>query len=317
MHKTFILPYLNIPLHIKHSLLFLFFLSKLLPAQDLLVNENHLGFNAGVCLGFGTHFQRLGLNLNFYYLNDHVQVNTELRAYYNFRSLGPRGRYSELVVSEGLVYAYGNKRNFFNPFLSSVSNQTTYEHSVGYSYNVYLNKRNTSQFTGLLALQFRDIRFVTENDLLARPMHDRFRTAALLLQYQYQDLYQAGLNCTLWTGKMGFKTVNDRFPNNCYMDTVPGVYPNSSHGLLSLQFNYHPGYSQNLQASAGVDAEQVRNTVQNKFIHDLPFLPKKWNKNCHIPMIDSEGKQYLYLENQKIRKPKLFLNLYSNAGLFY
>lgn len=101
------------------------------------------------------------------------------------------------------------------------------------------------------------------------------------------------------------------------MDTVPGVYPNSSHGLLSLQVNYHAGYSQNLQANAGVDAEQVRNVVQNKIIHDLPFLPKRWNKNCHIPMIDSEGKQYLYQENQKIRRPKVLLNVFGNPGLFY
>lgn len=298
-------------------ILFLFSGLCRLSAQDLVLQEQGFGFNGGLCIAFGTHFQRLGLTLNFFYLNDQFQANTEVRAYYNFRTLGPARAHPELVLSQGLVYAYGKKRDFFNPFLTSVSNQSGYEHAFGYSYNLYLNRKKTTQVTGLVAIQVRDFRFITENDLLARPMHDRFRTAAVLLQYQYEDQFQAAINCALWTGKMGFKQENTAFPRGCYMDTVPGVYPNSSHGLLSLQVNYHAGYSQNLQANAGVDAEHVRNVVQNKIIHDLPFLPKRWNKNCHIPMIDSEGKQYLYLENQKIRRPKVLLNVFGNPGLFY
>jgi len=59
--------------------------------------------------------------------------------------------------------------------------------------------------------------------------------------------------------------------------------------------------------------------LQNKFIHDMRFIPKKWNrsKNCHIPMIDDKGAQYLYKEGQEVRKPKMYLNLFSNANVFY
>ena len=105
----------------------------------------------------------------------------------------------------------------------------------------------------------------------------------------------------------------------CYMDTVRGVYTQYSHGLLSAQVKYNLGYSQNVQLNAGVDAEQVRNAVQNKVIHDMPFIPRKWNKakNCYIPMLDSEGGQYLYRPGQRIKPPRLYLNLFSNASVFY
>ena len=103
------------------------------------------------------------------------------------------------------------------------------------------------------------------------------------------------------------------------MDTVGGTYTNLSHGLLSAQFKWNVAYSQIVQANAGIDAEQVRDVVQNKLIHDMKFIPKKWqkNKNCHIPMLDDKGEPYLYKEGQKIKPARVYFNLFSNAGLFY
>ena len=51
----------------------------------------------------------------------------------------------------------------------------------------------------------------------------------------------------------------------------------------------------------------------------MKFVPKKLNKakNCHIPMIDENGEQFLFIEEQKIRKPKWYVNLFSNPALFY
>jgi hypothetical protein len=34
-------------------------------------------------------------------------------------------------------------------------------------------------------------------------------------------------------------------------------------------------------------------------------------------MLDEKGNPYLYAEDQKIRKAKLFLNAFSNANVFY
>ncbi len=299
----------------------LFFLLPFIsPGQDLLIDRQHLGFTVGANVAFGTHFQRFGFNANFFYVSGQFQANTQLRAYLSFKNLGPGFIYPELVASQGVLVAYGAKQSFFNPFLSSVSNQTGYSSSVAYSYNAYFNAKKTTQQTGIVALQFNAISFIAENDILARTYYDRFRTGAFLLQYQFEDKYQAALNCTLWTGKMG-RTISDSTGGHwpCYMDTVRGVYAGQSHGLLSAQFKYNIGLAQNLQANVGIDAEQVRNAVQNKLIHDLVFIPRRWVKpgNCHMPMIDSEGGQYLHKPGQRIRPIKPYWNVFSNANVFY
>jgi hypothetical protein len=296
-------------------------LPALSPAQELISYSNNYGFNISLNVAFGTHFQRLGLNLNFYYTNTHFQANSELRAYFSFKNLGPRFINPELVLAQGLVFAYGKTDQVFNPFLNSVSNQTGYSNSVAYSYNAYFNKRKTTQQTGIVAFQFDKIAVITENDILARTMLDRFRTAAFLIHYQYEDKFQAAINCSMWTGSMGNRTSSERpeFYSGCYMDTTHGQYANTSHGLLSAQIKYNVAYSQNAQLNCGVDAEQIRNAVQNRFIHDMPLIPKKWKqaKNCHIPMLDKNGNQYLYKPDQKIRNPKVYLNVFSNANVFY
>lgn len=290
-------------------------------AQEFPIKTDHLGFSAGLNFAFGTHFQRLGVNLNFYYVQDHVQANSEVRAYFNFKGLGPKLRYPELILAQGILFSAGAKKNFFNPFISSVSNQTDYENSLAYSYNAYFNKIKTTQQTGIIAIQVNNFSIITENDILARQTLDRFRTAAALVQYQYKDQFQVALNCSMWTGSMGNRRATSRpeFKSGCYMDTLGAIYGNTSHGLLSAQIKYNLGYSQNAQLNVGLDAEQVRNAVQNKFIHDMGFIPKKWTKvrNCHIPMLDRTNNAYLYREDQKIRKAKIYLNAFTNANVFY
>lgn len=290
-------------------------------SQEAVYQSKNIGFNIGANFAFGTHFQRFGLNFNLFYTNTFIQTNSEARMYFSFKNLGPKFIYEEMVLAQGLVFGYGGKQNFYNPFINSISNQTGYKNSVAYSYNYYINKIKTSQVTGIAAFQFNSVSVILENDILAKPMLDRFRTGAFLIQYQYKDLFQAGINCALWTGKMG-NPVNidhDKIYTKCYMDTTAGVYTNISHGLLSAQFKYNIGLFQNVQANIGVDAERVRNVVQNRFIHNMRFIPKKLNKthNCHIPMIDDKGEQYLFKEEQKVKKPELYWNVFSNANLFY
>jgi hypothetical protein len=277
------------------------------------------GFNVGFVGAFGTHIQRFGIVLQGYAVYDFAQINASVRVYDNFRNLGPRGEHTEFSGALGLCLGYGDKQREKNRFISSVGNQTRYRNSVAYSYNIWRNKIKTSQVTGVVALQFYHVSFIIENDLLAKPTLDRFRTGAFLLQYQDQH-FQYAINCTMWTGQMGAGIRNDSlFPKKGYMNSENGTYSNLSHGLLSAQVKYADPYGQYLQANAGVDADQIRNVVQNKVIHDLPFIPKRLNKaqNLYIPMIDTTGKQYLYRPGQKIRKAKPFLNAYTGANVFY
>lgn len=307
-----------LPLPKKHILLFVLSLSFCSSAFSQF-RGRYFGLNVGAVVALGTKFQRIGFSLNGYYFYKFAQVNLELRAYHNLKSPGPKKEYNEYVAAAGVALAYGHRQNYYNPFLSSVSNQTRHKYSVAYSYNFYFNKVKTTQQTGIIGLQFGGFSIISENDLLARPLLDRYRTGAFLLQYQHKGLYQAAINCTMWTGQMGCRREGAAFPNG-YIDTTNSVYANESYGLLSAQFRTMlPGVGQQIQANLGVDAQQVRNFVQNRLIHDLIFIPKKWvrRNNCHIPMVDTEGNQYLYLEGQKIKRPELYWNIFNAPSLFY
>lgn len=304
-----------------YFVLTLFLFSKRSLAQgDLLYEKNNFGFSLGAHFALGSHFQRLGLSVNAYYISNQFQLNADTRIYFSAKNLGPSFFYTEAVSALGMVVGYGSKQTFYNPFLSSISNQTNYKYSVGYSYNAYWNKIKTMQQTGIIALQFDKISVITENDLLARPALDRFRTGAILVQYQYEDIVQAAINCTMWTGKMGFANRTDsKYPAVGYIDTTGSLYASYSHGLLSAQTKFNLGYGQSVQTNIGIDAEQVRHVFQNKIIHDVCWLPKNWFKrnNCHVPMLDNKGGQYLYSEGQKVKAPRLYWNVFSNPSLFY
>ncbi len=268
----------------------------------------------------GNKFQRIGFTFQAWYNYDFAQINAEVRVYHNFKNLGPAAHYNELVTSAGLVMGYGIKQSEHNQFVSVVSNQTNYTNSVGYAYNLYFNKIKTTQQTGIIAFQFNKLSIISEDDIFARPTLDRFRTGAFLVQYQYKNLCQFAVNCTMWTGQMGNKVTNDKgFPFIGYMDTTNGVYANYSNGLLSGQFKMALNSGQSLQANMGIDAEQVRNFIQNRLFHDMIFIPKKWRrpKNCHIPMIDTEGNQYLYRPDQKIKAPQPYWNVFTGGATFY
>jgi hypothetical protein len=288
--------------------------------HDVQFQRKNVGLSVGAHFALGSHFQRLGLSINAFYIKNHFQLNTETRVYFSAKNLGPKGFYTEALTAVGVLGAFGKRQTIYNPFLSSVSNQTGYIYGLAYSFNAYWNRIKTTQQTGTIAFHFDKVELITENDLLARPALDRFRTGALLLQYRHENILQVGLNCTMWTGKMGFANRNDKtYPAPGYMDTTGSVHPRYSHGLLSAQAKFNIGYGQNVQANIGVDAEQVRHVFQNKIIHDVCWLPKKWfeRKNCHIPMLDVKGNQYLFKEGQKIKPEKFYWNIFSNAGLFY
>ncbi|MES2567327.1 MAG: polymorphic toxin type 23 domain-containing protein [Bacteroidota bacterium] len=273
--------------------------------------EKKIGFTVGFVGAIGTHFQRFGFVFQGYAVSGFAQLNGSFRVYENFRNLGPRGEHTEFSSSLGFCMGYGEIIKEKNLIISSISNQTGYKNSFAYSYNLYLNRIKTTQVTGTIAFQFYRISIITENDLLAKPALDRFRTGAFLVQYQTQH-FQYAVNCTMWTGKLGETVKNDSlFPGKGYINTVGGVHQNLSHGLLSAQIKYSNHFGQYLQANAGVDAEQVRDIVQNKFLHGI--IPGNYN----MPMIDTTGNQYLYRKDQKIRKPKMLLNAYTSPNIFY
>ena len=277
-----------------------------------LLKENNIAVRFGIVLSLGNRFDQIGLCANAYYFNNSFQINTELRTNYNFKNLGPKKKHFELVTSLGLLVGFGKSDTPTNLFISKTSNQTRYSNSFSYVYSYYLNNIQPPQQTGIIAFQFQNVSLIIENDLFARPTFDRFRTGAFLLQYQYKE-FQFALNSTLWTGKMGNVVRNhpsNKFPNG-YVDTTNSVYANCSNGLLSMQMKYILPYQQYIQGNLGLDAEQIRNAMQNKVIHNV-FK----SKNSTIPMLDKNQNQYLYENGQEIRKSKIYYNIFLNPAIF-
>ncbi|HXC04977.1 MAG TPA: polymorphic toxin type 23 domain-containing protein [Bacteroidia bacterium] len=301
------------------KLLLLF--SLLLPS-GLAAQKVVAGSNVGIVFAFGTKFDRFGAFARGYVGRGQLQVNGDIRIYYSSKNLGPSCEYLEKSVSFGLVYAYWKKDSMHSTrFMSEISNQTGWCNSIGYGHTFYINRIGTAQQTGTFSLQFNRFNFITENDILGHSFYDRFRTGAMLLQYLVNTNLQLGLNCAMWTGQIEHRVRPAEYPYaNGYMDTTGSRFANCSAGLLSMQVNrVLPVYNQQVQANLGVDAEQVRNVLQNRIIHDLAFLPQSWrtDRNAHMPMLDRNGDQYLFKSGQRIKKATPYLNAFANPALFY
>lgn len=304
----------------KHIIFVLLFCNAFAFAQ-----KSNWGFNFGITSALGTKFNRIGIFAQTFYCYEFAQVNAGVKALYSFKNLGPKAKYIELQTTSGFLLSFGKTKADSNYFFSPIANQTHKKNSFAYSYNIYFNKIKTTQTTGTLAFEINNFSIVTENDIFSRGYYDRFRTGALLLQYRYNNI-SFGINNLLWTGANGKRVDDANYPSRFgYIDLSNSQYGNLSHGILGLQFqyvptkNYYTYGNQTIQFNAGVDAEQIRNVVQNKIIHDMYFLPKAWQKtkNAHIPMISEDGNAYLFKENQKIKKPSLYLNGALNPSLFY
>lgn len=291
---------------------------------------DNVGLRFGVSLSLGTHLNQLSLLGDAYFLPaDRLQVNVNVRAGYTGKGYGPPSERSEIRLSVGTLLGFGEKQEYNSPFLSQVGNQTGYTHSLGYAYNFYVDDVKTSQRTGTISVEVDRFFLITENDAFADPILDRFRTGTMLFGFE-QDGWRITINSLLWTGDPASKgrrnlRVEDYPARFGIVDLSDATYGRYSHGVLSLQVErYVPlgedvNWGQVIRAEMGLDAEQVRHGLQNRLIHDAFFLPKKWNKvqNRHVPMLDVNGFPYVFLDNQKIRKPRFFGQLHLNPALFW
>ena len=281
------------------------------------------GGKIGVSFAFGNKVNRLGILVSGFVIKDWLQINSSAGFNYNFKSLAINKSTPEVRLSLGALGGYGFKNHIENNFIGTLENNTPYANSIGYSYIRYWDKNGTSQSTGLISVNFNRFTIATENDILAagKGNEDKFRTGGIYLEYQYLNT-KIGINNTLWTGnysKSPLITDSDYPATNGYRGIENSVYGNFSASLLSLQVKQLLPFAQTAQMNIGIDDERIRNQIQNKLMHNLKFIPQKWQntKNFHIPMLTDDGEQYLYKTDQKIKKPTLYFNLGINNPLFY
>ena len=315
---------MHLNLSLRKSIVILISLLLLFPAgsQCESVVHDEFGGMLGLSLTLGTIRQRLGMVAKGYYAGSDFQANMEVGVHYNFASFGPPLSGPEVRTSLGGVFAWGDTDVTDNVFLSPVSNQTGRKYSLAYAYNYYWDRIETSQPTGIVALQVGAFHLASENDFLSGRGGDKFRTGAISAAYRNNKTMVA-VKTLLWTGNTGKNTqkIKDSpYPSRFgYRDMSQAPHGAYSHGVLSAQVQYAWYEFQTLGAEVGVDSEKVRHAVQNRFIHDMDFIPDKWvaTENPHVPMRDAKGGQYLFLEGQSIKPAEAFVEVSMNPSLFY
>lgn len=282
------------------------------------------GISGGLQVDLGFPVNRVGLRIQGYYVWDFVQLNGSLGWQYNVSHLGPRPMQpgGEFQGALGAIVGWGPSELQPHPFLHPVANQTGRQYALGYAWKYYWDNRETSQLTALIGLHLGRWEILTENDAYTGLVYDRYRTGAFAVAYR-RDSLRYMLMTTLWTGDpRNLPRVSDNpdFPARYgYKDLRDAPYGRFSHGILAAQVSTALPYYHQGQASIGIDAEQVRNFMQNRLIHDMYYFPEKLTpvRNPHYPMLDTEGYPYLYQPDQVIRRPRPYLELGLNSPLFY
>jgi len=282
-----------------------------------------MNFTAGVSFDFGNKVKRIGLRLSFSYEYNFIQINSTVNAYYVFSSLALENKTPELQFGIGPGFGFGKIDSVQNRFVGLSENNLYFNNMIGYAYTIYLDKQETSQSSGLIYANFGSLSVITENDLLGggKGWKDRFRTGAFRMEYQYFDA-KIAINTILWTGDFSecTKVTDSEYPARFgYFSNDKAIHGAYSAGLFSLHMEQILPYGQVAKFDLGVDSEQVRHYVQNKALHDMPFYTDKMVKRklMHIPMLQKDGTQYLFLDQQKIRPSKVYFNLGLNSGIFY
>lgn len=286
------------------------------------VKSQNFGASAGINLSLSTHINRIGFNIGGFYLTGNIQINNTINYYYNFSTLGKSQRGHEFQYSIGGMVNYGPENPIDDhQFLDALTNNSENFYSIGFAYNIYVDQMETTQNTGSISFSAGGFRFVTENDILAFTNTDKFRSAAVMLEFT-DGQYAAQVNSLLWHGdaKKTPTIKNDDYPaRHGWRDFRDTKYGRFSNGIFSVGFRAAGLKYQNAGLFIGIDSEKVRDIIQNRFVHDLPFIPSSWikAKNFHYPMLAEDGEPYLYKPNQKIRKDRFYLSLQLNNNIFY
>jgi len=290
---------------------------------NLFSQYTNFGVTSGLSFSFGNKVNRIGLRASGFYVYGIGQVNASLNAYYNFQSLAIKKKTPELQLGIGTQIGFGKKDTSSNHFIGLIDNNTDRYFSGGYTYQYFFDKQNTSQGGGIINLNIEHFTFATSNDLFGfgKGWRDRFRTAAVLLQYRYLDT-KIALNSTFWTGDyIGCKKIkNSNYPARFgYKENDKAIYGKYTAALTSIQIEQVLPYSQIARLNIGMDNEKVRHLLQNRLIHDQDYIPKKWIKipQMHFPMLDENGNQYLFREGQHIKPTTIYYNIGLNNSVFY
>jgi hypothetical protein len=294
--------------------LYIFFLFPFLNLSQTFSSEK-FGASVGCVVSLGTHVTSLGFKVDAYYSDYFYQVNAGTTIRFNGKSYGERKQFIESRNSLGLVLLAGKRESALDFQLDGLHHNTGYNYGLAYNYLWYFDNAGTSQRSGGWGAHIKNVSLLFENDVFGGQAKDRFRTGHLAVIYKMDDFkFSTGLQ--LWTGETANSTWQrismDKCPSGFrVLEDLP--YGKTSHGILYAGFNARLPYGQIVNARIGIDSEQIRHGVQNRFTHDLILFPKKIERNTpHYPRLDEEGCPVFTKDS--IRNPRLFLQFSMNEN---
>jgi hypothetical protein len=261
----------------------------------MLNGQNHLPFLFGaqfsVVYQMGSHQKSIGLRANAFCQTKFFQVNSSSSLTYFPKSYGDRRNFIQNKNEIGAVCFFGAKNQFLSNQLSVLSHESRHDYSISFASIWYNDNARTSQRSGAFGIQVKKISLILENDAFAGIATDRFRTG--FFQVKYKDsLFNFGSAVYIWTGETSGVSAK-RIPNSMdknYKDLSTLPFGRTSHGIWYVEGEMRVANSQLFQLKLGVDSEEIRNSVQNRFFHDLPFLPRRYqNQTPHYPRLNKDG----------------------------
>ncbi|MBP6623644.1 MAG: hypothetical protein KA198_00640 [Chitinophagaceae bacterium] len=301
---------------------------------EVRAQQLNLGYKIGFSASFGNTVQRIGACTGFYTQYNFIQFHVLMNGYYVRKSFGLARNHLELQSGEGIAFQFGNKHADYSSIalMNHASNYSQRDFNVGYTLKQYINGSNTSQSTALIHLSYRGLSLSTENDAFLFSYFDRFRTAAFNIRYEWLNNNQKYFNTSsaisakllLFTGdvlaKQSNRILTSRYPaRNGYMDLSKSACGQCSHGIIAIQVESAMLGKQAVSFQAGIDDEHIRHRIQNKWIHDINWLPadKDHYKNPHVPMLQENGEAYLFESGTKVRKARSYIQVGMNEPDFY
>lgn len=247
-----------------------------------------LGLRLSASIGSHQHYYGIGAHAGLEYRTFLLTIGSDLS--YRFKDLGQRNQFLESKSYVGISVLTGKNTSVGDMDLGALNNYFSRENSLGYAYIIYLDNGGTSQLSGAFRGEIKRHSLMLENDFFAGQGKDRFRTATL--SYRYRELLWSGhLGVRLWTGEASGLQVKEieRHGNlQRYKDLSSNPFGKTSHGILYGGVKYALG-SQTLGVELGVDAEQVRDVLQNQIAHASVWHRRKASKAVAYPMLNKMG----------------------------
>lgn len=265
-----------------------------------------LGLRLSASIGSHQHYYGIGAHAGLEYRSVLFTLGSDMS--YRLKDLGQRNRFLESKSYIGASMVTGKYTSVRDLELGALNNYFSRESSFGYAYIVYLDRAGTSQFSGAFKAEIKRHSLMFENDFFAGQGKDRFRTATLL--YRYRELLWSGhLGLRLWTGEasgLQVKEIVHHGKLQRYKDLSSNPFGKTSHGIIYGGVKYALG-SQTLGVELGVDAEQVRDVLQNQVAHASVWHRRRASKAVAYPMLNKMGNPTF--DNSQVRTASTYFQL--------